>query len=215
MPPRIAHLHRPWPPRAQIMLSEMLPTTGYLTDMHTFTFCSTLLVICIAVSHVLIFGIQSKGARKERIVRRLEQLRRSRQAVPAAIRLQRRVRVHLALKRLQKTRLAARHSENGQAAPAAPLASRARVQPAGGKLKLERRESQATSRSVLALMGQTRDRASWRGHLVRFGRRLNEAFEFFCVYCLVYLNWLIALIFASAYVIIIATTFKGRGSECY
>jgi hypothetical protein len=48
----------------QIMLSDLLPTTGYLTDMHKFTFGSTLMVCLIAFSHVIIYSIFYRGEQK-------------------------------------------------------------------------------------------------------------------------------------------------------
>ena len=65
------------------MLSDLLPTTGYLTDMHWFTFFSTIIVVLIAISHVFIFGIQTKAASKEHLIRRIATLRRSRRMLHA------------------------------------------------------------------------------------------------------------------------------------
>ena len=45
--------------------------------------------------------------------------------------------------------------------------------------------------------------------LLRLYSRINEAFEFFCVYCLMWANWLIAISFAAAYVCVLVFTFEG------
>jgi len=89
----------------QIMISEMLPTTGYLTDMHMFTFFSTVLPVLIAVSHVFIFGASMKGAIMAELLSLKTKISKSRVKMAKLIMVQRRVRVYLARKKLHETRL--------------------------------------------------------------------------------------------------------------
>jgi len=216
----------------QIMLSELLPNTGYLTDMHWFTFSSTMLVVAIAVSHVIIFAMQSKAAHKEALLRRMFMLRKSRRSRPAVTKLQRHVRIWLARRRLQEKRASTLQADGApllQKHEVAPTASRSRISPQaearvvpaslvgakstgsgmGPSSRALRR--QGTAQVVLGAMGAPLvQRESYRARLVRLYRRANEAFEVFCVYCYIYVNWLVAFVFAMTYVAIILTTFPGQ-----
>ena len=61
----------------------------------------------------------------------------------------------------------------------------------------------------------TQPSRSCASKLRRLLRRLNEAFEYVCVYCLVYFNWLCAVGFAAGYLIMWDVVFPGaKGPVC-
>ena len=49
-----------------------------------------------------------------------------------------------------------------------------------------------------------------RARLRRIRTQANEAFEFFCVYFVAYVNWFFAFGFIAAYLAITLTIFQGR-----
>jgi hypothetical protein len=184
----------------QIMLSEMLPTTGYLTDMHYFTFFSTVLPVLIAISHVFIFGASALGARKEELLNRTKALRKSRSAMRKTIMIQRLVRRHLARKRLQESRRL--HATE--------------VHPAGsegnGELKGSEVRALADLGSSLFRLQSVRD-SSFQAKVLRLFIRVRQAIELICVYSLSWMNWGMALAFALAYIVVVMVVFKGQGGE--
>jgi hypothetical protein len=185
----------------QIMLSEMLPTTGYLTDMHYFTFFSTVLPVLIAISHVFIFGAAAKGARKEALLSRTTALRKSRSAVRKTVMVQRQVRRYLARKRLQESRRL-------RATEVHPADSKG----TGGELK--GLDDRALAGVGLVLFGNQRPRdASCKAKTLRLFTRLNQAIELMCVYGVSWMNRGMSLGFAIAYIIVVMSIFKGQGGE--
>ena len=211
------------------MLSELLPTTGYLTDMHWFTFISTVLVVLIAASHVFIFAIQSKAVAKGELLRRLAQLRKSRRTQPAVAMVQRQVRIHLARKSMQERKQLLSKQQQAQEDPAtAPGTGSAiwvspRVSPLGtGELLEETQARKKAEHAVLSLLSAYRAQSqnntiklnSLNGKMLRIFRELNNVVELFCVNVLIWINWFIAIVFVAAYFIILMTIFKGADEGC-
>ena len=211
------------------MLFDLLPTTGYLTDMHMFTFISTVLVVLIAASHVFIFAIQSKAVAKGELLRRLAQLRKSRRTQPAVAMVQRQVRIHLARKSMQERKQLLSKQQQAQEDPAtAPGTGSAiwvspRVSPLGtGELLEETQARKKAEHAVLSLLSAYRAQSqnntiklnSLNGKMLRIFRELNDVVELFCVNVLIWINWLVATVFVIAYIIILMTVFKGAGEGC-
>ena len=203
----------------QIMLSELLPTTGYLTDMHWFTFFSTVLVVLIAGSHVCIFGIQSKAVQKGELLRRMARLRKSRRVPPAVAIVQRQVRIHLARKSVQERKLLlSKQQQAVEAATDAPAAAPAGtaiwVGPRVSPLSADQPQDGAEHK-VLSLLetyrAQSQNNTTLKGKALRTLKAVNDVFELFCVNCLIWINWIVAIAFVAAYFIILATIFKGEG----
>ena len=202
------------------MLSELLPTTGYLTDMHWFTFISTVLVVLIAASHVFIFAIQSKAVAKRELLRRIAQLRKSRRTQPAVAMVQRQVRIHLARKSMQERKQLLSKQQQAQEDPAtAPGTVSAiwvspRVSPLGtGEPQEEAQAQRKTEHAVLSLFSTYHDQSkntTVKGIL----KDLNDMVELFCVNTLTWINWLIAIVFVAAYFIMLTTIFKGADQDC-
>ena len=207
--------------------------------MHWFTFLSTVLIIFVAGTHVLIFGIQAKAAEKAHLLRRLAQLRRSRRALPAVIRVQRRVRVYLLRKHLalqavvevdggmssaQQSAggLRKRHhrdqvvpmrvhdattEEDVETADPVNEPSNAEVKAAGPRS--DSRDGEV-ARAVLNVMSnKTLQRKGWRELMRRASDKVNDAFEYFCVYFLAYLNWMCAIAFVVGYALMAINIFRG------
>ena len=200
----------------QIMLSELLPTTGYLTDMHWFTFFSTVLVVLIAASHVCIFGIQTKAVQKGELLRRMARLRKSRRVAPAVAIVQRQVRIHLARKSVQERKqlLSKQQRAQDENAPAGTaIWVGARVGPLAADQPQD--EAQAQSRAehkVLSLLETYRAQSqntTLKGKALRILKEFNDVFEIFCVNCLIWINWIVAIAFVAAYFVILTTIFKG------
>ena len=182
----------------QIMLSEMLPTTGYLTDMHYFTFFSTILPVLIAISHTVIFGAATKGARKAELLDLVMKLRKSPNRMRKIILVQRRVRVFLARKHLQQSRLL-----------------RTQVLPAGSEgIALDASEDRARSSLGQAMFGAQQPRSSsCKAKIRRLSARFNDAIERVCVYGVSWTNWTMALAFAVSYIVVVMVIFKGQGGD--
>jgi len=204
------------------MLSELLPTTGYLTDMHWFTFISTVLVVLIAASHVFIFAIQSKAVAKGELLRRLAQLRKSRRTQPAVAMVQRQVRIHLARKSMQERKQLLSKQQQAQEDPAtapgtATWVSR-RVSPLVTYEPQEEAQAQKKAEhAVLSLLSTYRAQSkdnTIKGKMLLIYRELNDVVELFCVNVLTWINWLVATVFVIAYFIILMTIFKGAGEGC-
>ena len=213
------------------MLSELLPTTGYLTDMHWFTFISTVLVVLIAASHVFIFAIQSKAVAKRELLRRIAQLRKSRRTQPAVAMVQRQVRIHLARKSIQERKQLLSKQQQaledpatvpGTATGTARGAGRywvsRRVSPLGtGEPQEEAQAQKKAEHAVLSLLSAYRAPSkdnTIKGKMLRIYRELNDVVELFCVNVLTWINWLVATVFVIAYIIILMTVFKGAGEGC-
>lgn len=202
----------------QIMLSELLPTTGYLTDMHWFTFGSTMLVVLIASSHVFIFGVQSKAVLKGELLRRMALLRKSRRTRPAVIKVQRQGRIHLARKIMQERRQLLLKQQQMQEDPATASGTATwvspRVSPLGtGEPQEEAQAQRKTEHAVLSLFSTYHDQSkntTVKGIL----KDLNDMVELFCVNTLTWINWLIAIVFVAAYFIMLTTIFKGADQDC-
>ena len=202
----------------QIMLSELLPTTGYLTDMHWFTFFSTVLVVLIAGSHVCIFGIQSKAVQKGELLRRMARLRKSRRVPPAVAIVQRQVRIHLARKSVQERKLLlSKQQQAVEAATDAPAAAPAGtaiwVGPRVSPLSADQPQDGAEHK-VLSLLetyrAQSQKDTTLKGKALRTLKAVNDVFELFCVNCLIWINWIVAIAFVAAYFVILTTIFKGE-----
>lgn len=201
----------------QIMLSDLLPTTGYLTDMHLFTFFSTVLVVAVALTHVFVFAIQKKAKHKLVLLQRLRQLRRSRRAVPAVMVVQRRVRVYLAQRRMRARLeltepLTSIVADGGSSERGGTKGGGRRVAPTPPK------NDAGDHRTVLAAMyGGARSELAPPSRWPVL-QRLNEALEHFCVILLGRANVLFALAFACTYVVMMFVIFSSafdHPSECY
>jgi hypothetical protein len=202
----------------QIMLSELLPTTGYLTDMHWFTFGSTMLVVLIASSHVFIFGVQSKAVLKGELLRRMALLQKSRRTRPAVIKVQRQVRIHLARKIMQERRQLLSKQQQTQEDPATASGTATwvspRVSPLGtGEPQDEARAQRKTEHAVLNLFSTYHDQSK-STTVMGILKDMNDMVELFCVNCLTWINWLIAIVFVAAYFIMLTTIFKGADQDC-
>ena len=204
------------------MLFDLLPTTGYLTDMHWFTFISTVLVVLIAASHVCIFAIQSKAVAKRELLRRIAQLRKSRRTQPAVAMVQRQVRIHLARKSMQERKQLLSKQQQAQedpaTAPGTAIWVSPRVSPLGtGELLEETQARKKAEHAVLSLLSAYRAPSkdnTIKGKTLRIYRELNDVVELFCVNVLTWINWLVATVFVIAYFIILMTIFKGAGEGC-
>lgn len=193
------------------MLSELLPTTGYLTDMHWFTFFSTVLIVLIAASHVGIFAIHSKAVAKGKLLRRMAQLRKSRRTLPAVVMVQRQVRIHLARKSVQQRKQLL-------TAPGAATWVSRRVVPLGiGEQQEEVQARKKVEHAVLSLIsadGAQSQNNTIKGKMLRIFRELDDVVELFCVNVLMWIIWLLPIIFAAAYLILLMTIFKGANEGC-
>lgn len=194
----------------QIMLSDLLPTTGYLTDMHLFTFLSTMLVVVVALSHVVIYGIYTRGEKKRTLLQKMRLLQKSRRLLPAVIMVQRRVRVFLARKYLQRRIVDT---------------DRRKVHPADGagtsteqveSLAVARKQEEARATQAAATLAVARLVTMGRKEKLPFARRVtvivkwaNLQFELFCVHMLVHVNWLVAFAISVGYVLMLLFVFQG------
>ena len=86
----------------QLMMNELLPTTGYLTDMHMFTFYATVLVVAVSGTHVTMYLLHAKAHSRAEMLQRFQKLRKSRRALASVFKVQREVRRWLAVKRLNR-----------------------------------------------------------------------------------------------------------------
>ena len=196
----------------QIMLSELLPTTGYLTDMHLFTFGSTVLIALIAVSHVFIFGIQAKAVHKSKLLRRMALLRKSRRARPAAVLVQRQVRIHLARKSMQERKQ--QQTQVPAAAPGTATCVSPRVSPLGTvKPKEEAQAERKAVHAVISLFSAYHNQSK-NTTVMGIFKEVNNTVELLCANFLTWINWIIAITFLAAYFIMLTTLFKGANQDC-
>lgn len=201
----------------QIMLSDLLPITGYLTDMHYFTFYSTLLIVMMAFSHVIIFAIFHRGERKRAVIHRVKKLSKSRRMAPAVLRVQRLARVYLARKYLQYLREEQEAlSTKIQVEVAGQRSSRSSSSSSSSSIVAQ--ETQAEKRRKKALAAKAVSRVMFSGResknlhfsqrVLRIIKKIDALIESFCVFCLDHTNWLVAIGFTAGYAIMMTTSFK-------
>lgn len=218
----------------QIMLSDLLPTTGYLTDMHYFTFFSTVLVVGVAASHVLIFWIQSKASKRAEFLRRIAVLRKSRRLTPAVIFVQRRVRLFLVRRAAYELHKRKEAYDLIGALSCPPAAARARTSCRVSPVRTSSAPGEPSVVPRLAASGPERKAAEYEkekrkagllldvwsyraprrkkalyGRLRKLLQQANETVEVFCVYILAYLNLVCALAFLGTYAAMTLMIFQG------
>ena len=200
----------------QIMLSDLLPITGYLTDMHWFTFLSTAAIVMMAFSHVIIFAIFHRGERKRAVIHRVRKLSKSRRTAPAVICMQRLARVYLARKYLRCLReekeLRTIHVEVAVERSSSSSSSSSVAKDAAIiDTKAEKRRKQAAAAKAVARVmvgGRESKKLHFSQRVRRTIKKVDELIESFCVYCLDHTNWLVAIVFTGGYAIMMITQFK-------
>ena len=199
----------------QIMLSDLLPITGYLTDMHWFTFFSTLFIVLMAFSHVFIFAIFHRGERKRAVIHRVRKLSKTRRMAPAVIRVQRLARIYLARKYLhclrEEKQLREIHVEVAVKRSSSSSTSSATKEAVIIDTKAEKRRKQAAAaKAVVRIMvgGRETRKLNFSQRVLRAIKKVDELIEAFCVFCLDYTNWLVAILFLGGYAIMMITTFQ-------
>ena len=200
----------------QIMLSDLLPITGYLTDMHYFTFYSTLLIVMMAFSHVMIFAIFHRGERKRAVIHRVRNLSKSRRMAPAVLRVQRLARVYLARKYLRYLReeqealstkiqveVAGQRSSRSSSSSSSSIVAK--------ETKAEKRLKEASAAKAISRVmfsGRESKNLHFSQRVLRLIKKIDALVESFCVFCLDHTNWLVAIGFTAGYAIMLTTSFK-------
>jgi len=85
----------------QIVLVENLPETGYLTDLSLFTICNTVLLALIAIETVFVCEAHKRVKVHEEMLRMCKEHVNNQESIAAAARIQRKVRVNQARRRLR------------------------------------------------------------------------------------------------------------------
>ena len=138
---------------------------------------------------------------------------------PAVAIVQRQVRIHLARKSVQERKLLlSKQQQAVEAATDAPAAASAGtaiwVGPRVSPLSADQPQDGAEHK-VLSLLetyrAQSQKDTTLKGKALRTLKAVNDVFELFCVNCLIWINWIVAIAFVAAYFIILATIFKGEG----
>ena len=200
----------------QIMLSDLLPITGYLTDMHYFTFYSTLLIVMMAFSHVIIFAIFHRGERKRAVIHRVKKLSKSRRMAPAVLRVQRLARVYLARKYLHYLREVRAEQEaltKIQVEVAGQRSSRSSSSSSSSivvkETKAEKQKASAAKAvSRVMFSGRESKNLHFSQRVLRLIKKIDALIESFCVFCLDHTNWFVAIGFTAGYTIMMTTSFK-------
>ena len=198
----------------QIMLSELLPTTGYLTDMHWFTFFATMMIVLIAFSHVFIFAVFYRGERKRAVIYRVRKLTKTRRMMPAVIRVQRLARIYLARRCLQYMR---EEKELRETTPVEIAVERVSSSSLAKKLAdnntiVEDRRKRAAAAKALARVifadGTEAETLTFSNRVMRIIKKIDLTIEAFCVFCLDKTNLFIAILFTVGYAFMLFTIFK-------
>ena len=68
--------------------------------------------------------------------------------------------------------------------------------------------------SLISADGAQSQNNTIKGKMLRIFRELDDVVELFCVNVLMWIIWLLPIIFAAAYLILLMTIFKGANEGC-